>query len=126
MITLEEKTEEMRIQQLQSSDFQVQIRNVSEAMDLEKGVFKMLDMVRFDRKTELSRITKKVDDFRKRLQMDIKMDGDEAELKDMYTAAEDLEKKVTKGLTEVARLKAKTEFVVARHQEKELREVTFA
>merc|ERR1712037_699278 len=92
------------------------------APDLEKGVTKVLDMVQFDRKQELARLIKKADDFKRRSQRGVKLDGDDEELRDMQIAAQDLEKKVMKGFDEVARLQIKTENVVTRQKEQHKKE----
>ena len=94
----------------------------SDAPDLEKGVTKVLDMVQFDRKQELARLIKKADDFKRRSQRGVKLDGDDEELRDMQIAAQDLEKKVMKGFDEVARLQIKTANVVTRQKEQHKKE----
>ena len=114
---LEEESE--RIQQVQrtSNDFQIQVMKQSDAPDLEKGVTKVLDMVQFDRKQELARLIKKAEDFKRRGQRGVKLDGDDDELRDMQIAAGDLEKKIMRGYDEMTRLQVKTENVVVRQKE---------
>ena len=118
------ETESETIQQAQrtSNDFQIQVMKQSDAPDLEKGVTKVLEMVQFDRKQELARLIKKADDFKRRSQRGVKLDGDDEELRDMQIAAQDLEKKVMKGFDEVARLQIKTENVVTRQKEQHKKE----
>merc|ERR1712209_231321 len=74
---------------------------MGDAPDLEKGVTKVLEMVQFDRKQELARLIKKADDFKRRSQRGVKLDGDDEELRDMQIAAQDLEKKVGAGVLHV-------------------------
>ena len=116
---LEKESEDIQQKQRQSNEFQIQVMKKSDAPDLEKGVTKVLDMVQFDRKTELTRLLKKVDDFKRRLARGTKLDGDDEELRDILIATGDLEKKTLKGFDEIARLQVKTENVVVRQQEVE-------
>ena len=119
MADLEKESEDIQQKQRQSNEFQIQVLKKSDAPDLEKGVTKVLDMVQFDRKTELTRLLKKVDDYKRRLARGTKLDGDDEELRDILIATGDLEKKTLKGFDEVARLQVKTENVVVRQQEVE-------
>ena len=107
MAALSQESEDIQQRQRTSNEFQIQIMKKSDAPDLEKGVTKVLDMVEFDRKTELSRLLKKVDDFKRRLQRGTKLDGDDDELRDLMVATSDLEKKTLKGFDEIARLQVK-------------------
>lgn len=104
MAALSKESEDIQQKQRTSNEFQIQVMKKSDAPDLEKGVTKVLDMVEFDRKTELSRLLKKVDDFKRRLQRGTKLDGDDDELRDLMVATSDLEKKTLKGFDEIARL----------------------
>ena len=119
MAALAKESEDIQQKQRTSNEFQIQVMKKSDAPDLEKGVTKVLDMVEFDKKTELSRLLKKVDDFKRRLQRGTKLDGDDDELRDLMLATSDLEKKTLKGFDEVARLQVKTENVVVRQKEVE-------
>ena len=122
MKALETESETIQQAQRTSNDFQIQVMKQSDAPDLEKGVTKVLEMVQFDRKQELARLIKKADDFKRRSQRGVKLDGDDEELRDMQIAAQDLEKKVMKGFDEVARLQIKTENVVTRQKEQHKKE----
>ena len=108
MAALSKESEDIQQKQRTSNEFQIQVMKKSDAPDLEKGVTKVLDMVEFDRKTELSRLLKKVDDFKRRLQRGTKLDGDDDELRDLMVATGDLEKKTLKGFDEIARLQVNT------------------
>ena len=119
MAALEKESEDIQQKQRTSNEFQIQVMKKSDAPDLEKGVTKVLDMVQFDRKQELSRLLKKVDDFKRRLNRGTKLDGDDDELRDILLATGDLEKKTLKGFDEIARLQVKTENVVVRQKEVE-------
>merc|ERR1712045_609050 len=119
MAGLEKESERIQQEQRSSNDFQIQVMKKSDAPDLEKGVTKVLDMVQFDRKQELSRLLKKVDDFKRRLARGTKLDGDDDELRDLLIATGDLEKKTMKGFDEITRLQVKTENVVVRQKEVE-------
>merc|ERR1712127_1079863 len=122
MGALEKDSERIQQEQRTSNDFQIQVMKQSDAPDLEKGVTKVLEMVQFDRKQELGRLIKKADDFKRRSQRGVKLDGDDDELRDMQIAASDLEKKILRGFDEVARLQVKTEQVCVR--QKKQHEVT--
>jgi len=119
MGALEKESEEIQQKQRNSSEFQIQVMKKSDAPDLEKGVTKVLDMVQFDRKQELSRLIKKAEDFKRRHARGTKMDGDDEELRDLLIATGDLEKKTMKGFDEITRLQTKTETVVVRQKEHE-------
>ena len=119
MAALEKESEDIQQKQRTSNEFQIQVMKKSDAPDLEKGVTKVLDMVQFDRKQELSRLLKKVDDFKRRLARGTKLDGDDDELRDLLIATGDLEKKTMKGFDEITRLQVKTENVVVRQKEVE-------
>ena len=119
MAALEKESEDIQQKQRTSNEFQIQVMKKSDAPDLEKGVTKVLDMVQFDRKQELSRLLKKVDDFKRRLARGTKLDGDDDELRDLLIATGDLEKKTLKGFEEIQRLQVKTENVVVRQKEVE-------
>lgn len=119
MAALEKESEDIQQKQRTSNEFQIQVMKKSDAPDLEKGVTKVLDMVQFDRKQELSRLLKKVDDFKRRLARGTKLDGDDDELRDLLIATGDLEKKTLKGFDEIQRLQVKTENVVVRQKEVE-------
>ena len=110
MAALSKESEDIQQKQRTSNEFQIQVMKKSDAPDLEKGVTKVLDMVEFDRKTELSRLLKKVDDFKRRLQRGTKLDGDDDELRDLMVATGDLEKKTLKGFDEIARLQVNKHF----------------
>ena len=110
MAALSKESEDIQQKQRTSNEFQIQVMKKSDAPDLEKGVTKVLDMVEFDRKTELSRLLKKVDDFKRRLQRGTKLDGDDDELRDLMVATSDLEKKTLKGFDEIARLQVKQKY----------------
>merc|ERR1711973_708443 len=86
MAALEKESEDIQQKQRTSNEFQIQVMKKSDAPDLEKGVTKVLDMVQFDRKQELSRLLKKVDDFKRRLARGTKLDGDDDELRDLLIA----------------------------------------
>eukprot|EP00092_Neocalanus_flemingeri_P008170 GFUD01008810.1.p1 GENE.GFUD01008810.1~~GFUD01008810.1.p1 ORF type:complete len:981 (+),score=281.44 GFUD01008810.1:365-2944(+) len=119
MAALEKESEDIQQQQRGSNEFQIQVMKKSDAPDLEKGVTKILDMVQFDRKQELTRLIKKAEDFKRRHTRGTKMDGDDDELRDLLIATGDLEKKTLKGFDEIARLQIKTETVVVRQKEQE-------
>merc|ERR1711892_1550585 len=119
MGALEKESEDIQQKQRASNEFQIQVMKKSDAPDLEKGVTKVLDMVQFDRKQELSRLIKKAEDFKRRHTRGTKMDGDDDELRDLLIATGDLEKKTLKGFDEIARLQIKTETVVVRQKEQE-------
>ena len=119
MASLEKESEDIQQKQRTSNEFQIQVMKKSDAPDLEKGVTKVLDMVQFDRKQELSRLLKKVDDFKRRLARGTKLDGDDDELRDLLIATGDLEKKTMRGFDEIQRLQVKTENVVVRQKEVE-------
>jgi len=119
MAGLEKESEDIQQKQRTSNEFQIQVMKKSDAPDLEKGVTKVLDMVQFDRKQELSRLIKKAEDFKRRHARGTKMDGDDDELRDLLIATGDLEKKTLKGFDEIARLQIKTETVVVRQKEQE-------
>jgi len=120
MAALEKESEDIQQKQRTSNEFQIQVMKKSDAPDLEKGVTKVLDMVQFDRKQELTRLMKKADDFKRRLARGTKMEGDDEELRDLLIATGDLEKKTLRGFDEIARLQVKTENVVVRQKEHEI------
>ena len=107
--------EKLLKRQTESEEFQSQMKQELEGYDLQKGVFRVLDSVEYDRR-EHARLLKKVTEMQKRHSQGIFLDGENEELRSLTMGANDLEKKLHRALEELERLSGKTEALIDRQK----------
>lgn len=112
---VEETAERLLKRQTESEEFQSQMKQELEGYDLQKGVYRVLDSVDYDRR-EYARLLKKVTEMQKRHSQGIFLDGENEELRSLVVGANDLEKKLNKSLEELERLGNKTDALIARQR----------
>ena len=110
--------EELLKKQMGSSEFQMQMKKASEASDLQRGAYRILEACDGDRR-ELERLMKKATEMRKRQVAGVVWEGENEELRSLLLGAADLEKKLLKALEEVKRLDLKTETLIKRQKDLE-------
>ena len=112
---VEETAERLLKRQTESEEFQSQMKQELEGYDLQKGVYRVLDSVDYDRR-EYARLLKKVTEMQKRHSQGIFLDGENEELRSLIVGANDLEKKLNRSLEELERLANKTEALIERQR----------
>ena len=110
--------EELLKKQMGSSEFQMQMKKASEASDLQRGAYRILEACDGDRR-ELERLMKKATEMRKRQVAGVVWEGENEELRSLLLGAADLEKKLLKALEEVKRLDLKTDTLIKRQKDLE-------
>ena len=110
--------EELLKKQTGSSEFQMQMKKASEASDLQRGAYRILEACDGDRR-ELERLMKKATEMRKRQVAGVVWDGENEELRSLILGAADLEKKLLKAMEEVKRLDLKTDTLITRQRDLE-------
>merc|ERR1711915_771851 len=107
--------EQILQRQVESEDFQKQMKKETEGYDLQRGVYRILEALDGDRR-ELERLKKKATEMGKRQNKGAFFDGENEELRSLVLGANDLEKKLLKGLEELGRLRIKTEELIERQR----------
>ena len=118
IVKVQMMAEELLKKQTGSSEFQMQMKKASEASDLQRGAYRILEACDGDRR-ELERLMKKATEMRKRQVAGVVWDGENEELRSLMLGAADLEKKLLKAMEEVKRLDLKTDTLITRQKDLE-------